>query len=753
MKYKALLLAGFITAHPAIADAQNLSAEAVAATSDSGLSDIVVTAQKRSENIQRVPIAITALSGDQLRAQHVTNINAIGAQVPSLTVASPYADSIPLFSLRGISTLDISQNQSSPVAVYVDEVYKGLGLLSSLQVFDLDRVEVLRGPQGTLYGKNTTGGAVNFYTIKPDLNAGYTGYLSVGIGNFNRYESSGAINVPIVPGLLAARGAFTYARERGFVKNLIGADQNSINDLAGRLSIEFKPNDRLNFIFRYTQSRSRPTGYGLLAEDIVPNVGVAGFGYTRSGLGFFENESELVGFQRLRNRSLALTAVWDVADSVSLTSVTGYDGGQWRVEEDTDATPLNLIQSDYFSRARAFQQDLRLSSRGNGPLKWLLGAYYYRDSVQADVNLRFFYGFAGDNNGNGQLDCFDDGFTGCSYRNELRQIRKSYALYTQQSYAITDRVAVVAGLRYTHDNIALDYYRSFLSYLDPATGQEVRDFAAIIVAPPPGRDHRTNQNISGKIGANFQITPQTLVYASLSRGYRGAAFNGQGIFSADEITVADPERLDSLEMGLKTQLHENRLRINTAIFYYDYRNQQYLNTDTSSGAPLQVLYNAPRSRLWGGEVEVSAKPIDVIDVHLGGSYLNSKYRKATLLGINVAGNQLILAPKWTFNAAVDWKVIDRDIAVLSLHGDMRYTSAQFYDAFNDPAVSQPNYAIFNASATLGLSDNDLKLTGWIKNIANRKYRVIEINAQQSFFTNLAQRGRAREFGVTAAYSF
>lgn len=751
MKRVAYLLAGAMIAIPGQAMAQDVPPE-TGVQAESGLGDIVVTAQKRSENIQKVPIAITALTAAQLGASHVTNINAIGAQVPSLTVTSPYADSIPLFSLRGISTLDVSQNQSTPVAIYVDEVYKGLGVLTALQIFDIDRVEVLRGPQGTLYGKNTTGGAVNFYTTKPDLSGSYSGYLSAGIGNYSRIESNGAVNIPIIDGVLAARAAFTYAKEDGYVRNLIGKNQNSVNDLAGRLSIAFKPSDRLNFNLRYTQSRSRPTGYGLFDDDIGPG-GVAGSGYTRAGLSFFQNESNRPGFQRLDNKSIALTTNWGVTDAIALTAVTAYDYGKWTVDEDTDASPLDLIRSRYFSKGKAFQQDMRLASNGSGPYKWLLGAYYYRDRVDATVDLSFFYSFAGDNNGNGQLDCFDDGITGCGYGNALGQIRQSYAFYTQQSYEVANGLTLTGGLRYTHDMIRLDYYRSALSYLDPATGQEVRDAVAIITAPPPGRDRRVNTNVSGKIGIDYQVTPQTLIYASFSRGYRGAAFNGQGIFSPDEITIAEPERLDSWEAGLKTQLLDNRLRINTAVFYYDYRNQQYLNTDTSTGAPLQVLYNAPKSRLYGTEVEILAKPSQAIDLRVGASWLDAKYQKAELLGVNVAGKRLLIAPEWTFNAAADWKVIEGGSVSFGVHGDVRYSSIQYYDAFNNPTIAQPGYAIFNASAVVGLVGDKLKLTGWIKNIANEKYRVIEVNLQQSFDYNIAQRGRPREFGITASYTF
>lgn len=742
------------TAEPApqVSDA----AEPVAQTTDEsavGVEEIIVTAERRSENIQRVPVAISALSAQQLERQGIVNVTGIATQVPNFQISTPYSDAIPVFSLRGISAVDYSQNQSSPVALYVDEVYKGLPVFTSQQIYDLDRIEVLRGPQGTLYGKNTTGGAVNLYSRKPDLDAGFTGYLTAGYGRFDRFELNGATNVPIIDNKAAARVAFTRTKVDGFVKNLVPGqpDQGSIDDWAVRASLALRPTDSIDLNLRYSRSKSTPTGYGVLATDIgAYGPGGAGFGteYTRAGLGFFENENDRSGRLRIKNESVALTINWDLNDVATLTSVSSYDDGSWLTEEDADATPFNLLHDDYFSDGRAYAQDVRLASSGNTAFKWLVGAYFYKDRVLSTQLYRYYYDFAGDNDGNGQLDCFDDGFTGCGYSNEFKQVRKSFALYTQNSYRFENGLTITAGLRYTKDNNELKYYRAFLRYLDPATGQEALNAVQTITAPPI--DQLKSDNISGKLGLSYELENGTLLYANISRGYRGGSFNGQALFDPSEVTVARPERLDAIEVGAKMQTADRRVRLNTAAFYYDYRNQQFLDVTPDF---LQVLYNAPKSRLWGLEAELTAVPVEPLTVRFGASYLNSKYREIVLQGQDLSGNQLILAPKWSLSGGIDWKVFEGSFGNVQLHTDSRYSSRLFFDAFNTALISQPGYTVHDARLTFETASEAFEISAWIRNITNKKYRVYGLELGDSFNLNYAQRGRPREYGIQGTFRF
>ncbi|WP_020372177.1 TonB-dependent receptor [Rhizorhabdus wittichii] len=725
-----------------------------AASDDGGLGEIIVTAQKRSENLQRVPVSVSALSSAQLDQQKIRNVTSIVSQIPSLQVTGPFSDGLPVFSIRGISSLDFGHNQSSPVALYVDEVYKGLPVLSSLQIFDLDRVEVLRGPQGTLFGKNTTGGAVNIFTKQPDLGDGWTGYLSGGIGNLARREVNGGANVPLVEDKLAGRIAFSYTNVDGFVRNRLPGkkDQGSIDDFALRASLLYKPSDGLRFLLRGTRTRSTPdNAYGGLAKDIgVAGPGGVGFGtgYTRAGLGFFENESDRDGVINIHNQGVSLTTNWDLSDSVALTAVSAYDEGRWFSQEDSDATPFRIQEADFYSRAKAYSQDLRLASSSDGPLQWMVGAYYYRDKVDFRTTYKFYYEYAGDADGNGQLDCFDDGLTGCGYDNALRQVRTSLALYTQNSYKLDSGLSFTLGLRYTHDNNRLKSYRSTLRYLDPATGQEVLNAAVIFDRPPV--DKLKSENLSWKLGVSQEFAGGALAYANYSRGWRGGAFNGQAFFAAQEVTAVGPERLDSWEVGLKYQTPDRRLRINTAAFYYIYRDQQFIDVTPNF---LQLLTSAPRSRLWGVEADVVAQPLDPLTVRFSVAYLNAKFREVTVSGVDLSGKRLILAPEWTLSGGIDWRLAEGDFGGLLLHTDSRFTSRVYYSAFNLPLISQKANSLHDARLTWQLPGKRLSLSAWMKNIFNEKTLNFVADLGAGYNYNFAQRGRPREYGIEARFEF
>jgi len=721
-------------------------------TDEAGVGDIVVTATKRSENLQKVPIAISALTGDQLANQGIVNVTGIASQVPNFQITTPYSDAIPIFSLRGISAVDFNQNQSSPVALYVDEDYKGVPVFTSLQLFDVDRVEVLRGPQGTLFGKNTTGGAVSVASKSPDLSAGFNGNLTAGIGRFNRFEMMGGINIPLIDDKLAGRLAFIRTKANGFVKNLMpdGVDQGSIDDWAVRGSIAARPSESLKLTLRYTHSETTPTGYGVLAGNIGPE-GVAFTGYDRSGLDFFENEVDDPGFLRIRNDSVSLRADWDLSNAVTLTSLTSYNNGRWLTREDADGSPFELLAANYYSSAKAFSQDLRLTSSEESSLKWLVGAYFYSDSIDASVNNNFF--FEDDFDGDGILsipNCLEDEFffIGCGYTNDLKQKRKSFALYTHNDYRFENGLTITFGLRFTHDNNHLARYTSFLSYLDPSTGQISADQFPIFEEPPI--DRLKSNNLSGKIGLSYEAPTGSLFYASVSRGYRGGAFNGQALFSPAEITIAKPELLYAYEVGAKLQTADKRVRLNTSAFFYNYLNQQFIDTTPEL---LGVLYNAPKSHLWGIEAELTARPVNSLTVRVGGSYLNAKYKENNLQGQDLSGNRLVLAPRWTLAGGLDWDLIEGSFGKLALHTDHRYSSRIYFDPFNTLPISQGGYWVHDARFSYTVASGALEIAGWIRNIGNEKYKTYALDLFETVNSNYIQRGRPREYGVQATVRF
>lgn len=344
---------------------------AMAQESIAGIEEIVVTAQKRAERLQDVPVSVSALSGDMLEKQRINTADEIVSFVPNLQLTSTVGQGTPIFALRGVSMSDYSLNQAGPVATYYDEVYKGNFAILGVAMFDLERVEVLRGPQGTLYGKNTTGGAVNLISRKPGFET--EGYLSAGYGNYNRYEADGAVQTGIGD-KVAVRAAFTFARADGWFKNLLPGkpDLDDTREYGMRGTVLLQPSDNFDLTVRASTSLQNPHNYGILAQPGPDGIGAgvyALFGlqdYFRTGLKDREVEANYTERRRNRTYSLSATANWRIQDDLTLTSVSSWDKGTLLVPEDTDGSPLKALEIPYYAKTRQIAQDLRLTSDFRG---------------------------------------------------------------------------------------------------------------------------------------------------------------------------------------------------------------------------------------------------------------------------------------------------------------------------------------------------------------------------------------------------
>jgi len=631
--------------------------------------EIVITATKRAERLQDVPISVSAIGGDQLQKSRVTNADDLVTKVANLQLTSIVGDNTPIFALRGVSMSDYSLNQSSPVATYYDEVYKGNFAFLGVAMYDLERVEVLRGPQGTLYGKNTTGGAVNLISRAPELGE-TSGYLNFGYGNYNRMDASGAINVPMGD-KAAARVAFSFARADGWFKNQLPGEPDlaGVREYAVRASVLLEPSDGVRFVLRGSTSYQNPRNYGIYAQPADVN---------RPGLGKREIEANVTERRRARTYSLALTGNIDVSDTLTVTSITSWDKGKLSFYEDTDGTATELLEIPYYDKANQFAQDLRLTSDTGGPFDFILGAYYNREKVFNSTTFEIAKDVDSDGvPGVTDADCAIGLPLGCLFANSFNQVKKSFALYTDMNYDISESITLRGGLRYTHD-----------------TGRQT-DFESNALGPngvlvvnliPPSNLKYSTDNISGKIGLDYKLADGNLLYAHYSRGYRASSFNAQAFFDPSELSIAKPEKVNAYEIGAKTQFAGRSVTLNLAAFYYDYRNQQFINVDPVTAA--QTLLNIDKSRIMGGEAELSVRASDMISLRAGVGLLDSKIKKGTVSGVDVAGNELSNAPSLTFNGGVDLTVMDSDSGKLSLHGDVSYSSSQYFEVLNVPRLQQ-----------------------------------------------------------------
>ena len=603
--------------------------------------EIIVTANKRSENLQSVSISVSAVAGDALEKGRTTQIDELVSKVPNLQLTSTVGDNTPIFALRGVSLNDFSLNQSGPVATYYDEVYKGNFALLGIALFDLERVEVLRGPQGTLYGKNTTGGAVNLISRAPALGE-TSGYLNAGYGNFNRFDVNGAVNVPMSENA-ALRVAGTFAKADGWFRNVLPGqpDLGGVSEYGIRAALYFEPSDGVNFTLRGSTSYQNPRNYGIFAQPAAIN---------RAGLENREIAANETSRRRARTYSLALTANIDLSDSLSLTSISSWDKGNLNVIEDTDGQGIALLEIPYRDRANQIAQDLRLTSDFGGPFNFILGAYYNREKVFNASTFKIAQDVAsgGDVDGNGVVNDADCAATtageACQFGNSFDQIKKSFAVYTDMSFELSDVVTLKGGLRFTRDT---GRQPNFIA-------QQIGPSGAVlgVTIPTPATPLSYGiSNLSGKIGVDFQVAPDNLLYATYSRGFRAPSFNAQAFFDPSELNVAAAEEVDSFEIGSKNKFADRVITLNMAAFYYKYRNQQFINVDPATAA--QTLLNIPRSRIFGGEAELTARPSDAVTLRGSLGFLDAKVQQGIVSGANVAGNKLTNAPSLTASAGLD----------------------------------------------------------------------------------------------------
>lgn len=724
------------------------------------IDEIVVTAQKRAESLQDVPVSVSAFSSDELQGLKLRNTTEIASQVPNLQISTPYGDSQPYLSMRGITTSDYSHGQSSPVAMYVDEVYKSVGALQSLQIYDLERIEVLRGPQGTLYGKNATGGAVNFITKKPDFEE-QGGYLTLGIGNYSKREAKGAYQLALVDDTLAARAAFTLNKMDGWVDNKFpgNPDQAEQDEWAARLSFLYQPSDSVNAVLRLSKSKSEGQNYGIFAANIVP----ADLGYTRSHLDFHENEANWDAEKRIENTSVSLAVNWDIDDTHTLTYIAGYDEGEWITAADDDGSPVHMDENNYRSEVDQMTHELRVASDYAGPFNWIGGLYWGKDEVDATVHYRFFDEFPG---------ILDPSLFGFNEYNSMTQVRESFAAFLHTTYDISDTLSLTFGLRYSQDDTEIQDFYSLVGGLpsaptnaNPLLNPEVWTQAIPFIpssftsytpglAPKGGRLDDfdfDDDNVSGKIGLDWKVTDDVMLYISYSEGYRSGAVNGQAFFDVSELTIVEPEEIESWEIGFKSKLFANRVQLNGAVFRYDYTNQQFIDLTTGG---LQVLFNADKSEITGAELELTALLSESVTLRSGLGYLDAEYEELMLNGVDLSGNELIAAPELNFNFMVDWTFAQTDWGQFALHIDTVYSDDQFFDAPNTKQTSQDGYWLTNARLSLESADDKYSVALWAKNLADEEFFLYGLPlASAGFGFDYMVRGTPRTFGLEATYRF
>jgi iron complex outermembrane recepter protein len=687
------------------------------------LAEIVVTAQKREQNLQDVGTSVTAFDANTLQQLGLKDVTSVTSQVPGLQF-NQYGSTVTIYNLRGVSQNDFSDHQEAPVAVYSDDAYiASTGALAGT-LFDTQRVEVLRGPQGTLFGRNATGGLIQYFSNQPTDHL--DGYLDVTGGNFSRFDSEGAIGGPLTD-TLSARAAFATNYHEGYITNDLGGRINNQRQFAGRLQFTWKfadngevrlklhgINNDSEVAGNYSWAASQPdaTGRGVF----VPG-GADDFGYINPSTSPFHQSEDRKGIFNRTVYGATVHALYKT-DWFTLTSVTDYMHVQKRYGEDSDISPNPIFNYDVLYHFHQLSQELRLNGEGER-YRWV-GGFYYLHYDSRDI---------------GTTSLIEPIGLG---RADFSLSTSSPSVFAQGEYDILPQLTFIAGARYTYDNKKFDYY-----YYCEACNQNLH-----YVSPDfPGAAKKFNIG-TGKVELDYKPARDLMLYASWNRGAKGGGWSAPTSGPVDPETLPYAmERLTNIEAGFKSTFWDGRARLNGSVFHYDYKNYQGFFLDVAT----QVVENID-AKVKGGELEFSVIPVHGLNLQLGVSHLESMAPHVPTPSGDFVPAEMPQAPHWTLNALAryEWPMLG---GVASVEGDAKWNSRQYLELINAPVDLQPSYAVINARVGFGSVDDRWQVDAFVKNAADKWYRLYNLDLSGFIGSNQGVYAPPREYGLELRYHF
>ena len=708
--------------------------------------DIVVTARKRTERLQDVPVAVSAVSGDALLSQGATNVQDVARAAPGLFYQS-IEPSKPNIYLRGIGTRSFDAGAESSIGTFVDGVYVGRfgGQLQDL--VGVDRIEVLKGPQGALFGRNTIGGAISVITKKPSDEAQARVSATYGLqSHFGADAYSGSIiaSGPLVEGTLfglisVARNHLdgsSLATNTGKLYN--GATSDSVR---GRLVWRVSDEVDLDLIGDYFESEN---SLGFRANDVGglrPGILVARPGLTApiDPDPYRFTQTPGIADNKRRGGGVSLTSSYD-GDKIAITSITAFRAGRQSGASDLDGTILDTVQNPVFEKSSQFSQEVRLSSTPGGVLTfddridYILGGYYFSEDVNRSEGRRI---------GTDSVLSLFNGGRPFSEFSDVEVNTRSYALFGQVGIKLADTLKLDVGLRYGNDRkSAVIGARTQvpLPFLTPANFE---------ITP-----QRTFDSVDPSVSLSYKPNRDILVYASYSKGFKSGAFQYFAFTAPLAGVVVNPEKLNAYQGGVKADLFDRRLRINASVFQYKYKDIQVPRIEIPAGGtvPSVTLSNAARSTLKGFEVEGAAVINEYLRVEYGYAYLDATYDDYVYSPtLNFSGNRLSRAPENTLNLA-GVITVPTGLGEIQLRGSANYLSSFHFEADNakvDAGTREPARTTYDLSASL--TRGEYALTVFARNVTDVGYRASVLNVSGSRLTEVwAPR---RQIGVTLSAGF
>lgn len=740
MRAKPITLTGGVLAMvlPSLAVAQSSPPSTVRSSENSpGLADIVVTAQRREERLQDVPIAVTAFSSDFVR-KNIADVQDVAIRTPAFTAFG--IKSQTSLAMRGAASLIDGPGSDQGVALFVDDVYIGENSGLIFDFFDVERIEVLRGPQGTLFGRNVVGGAINVVTRAPT--EAFNLMADITIGNYGRLDSRGMIGGGLTDGV---SGLFSYSvkSSNGWARNLTTGhrlEQDDIRSFRGKLKFDLADNFTMLVQGEYSRDKSYGSAAKLLDENLEP---INGFGIPPGTTDFAQTEDS-----RYDRESYGGQVRFDLAGLPfgTITSISAYrHANNGHFDADSDGVPFPVyLFSVRNTRFRQFTQELRVAGDTDS-FNWVAGLYYLRSKNfrREEIEITGLPGspvFQGDPNTDPSDPNYNDPNNPPAVDQYEQTIRtRSYAAFGQVTYTVSDKLHLTAGARYTKETKkGLDSCLTLVLscseiYVDAPLSASFSAFTP-----------------KGTIAYNF--APDIMVYATVSRGFKSGGFiSPLGSLAATREPFR-PETAWNYELGFKSMLFDRRLQFNATAYQVDYDD---LQVQTFNAQSIQVGGNAGTAKVRGIELDIQARPVKGLDLFATFAYTDSKYRDLILDGQDFSGNQLVLTPKYAVSVGGAY-TIDMGSGSLELRGDYTHKSVAYLEPTNAPYEAQYLDGLANARLTYRSAGGNYEISGWVRNLTNNRALSRAVDLPILYFSDdrhavTAQYTPPRTYGVTLTY--
>jgi iron complex outermembrane receptor protein len=741
---------------------------------------MVVTARRREEGLQSAPVAVTALSADDLESRNVEATTGLSQFTPNLQLEGAAAlsgsSSNATAFIRGIGQNDFAIFSDPGVGMYVDEVYMGRSIGGVMDVVDLERVEVLRGPQGTLFGRNTIGGAVLLTSKRPTYRP--EGMFELTGGSFFRNDIRAMANAPLIDKKLSVRFAVGKLDRDGYGKRLSdGQELGNIHRVSGRAQVLWEPTSNVSVLVSLDGTRAReqsavasltavnPGGPFLTPYNdlVAPGLGIT----SPSGSNIVD--ASWVPKNRFRSYGtgpnvsnldvwgVSATPTWQLSPNVALKSITSYRTLGAKFGRDGDNTPFTFRETAQDVDQWQVSQELQISGDSfSDRLTWMAGIYYFQEEAKENAGAFLAEGlfealqalppnmgapppygaFGGsDNPANVGADLVVDIYN--------KVINRSVAGFANATFKILDNLGLNAGVRVTYDHKEFD-----LVHQRVASG-------AFIVPASFEIDPKAWPSFDPRVGLEYQALPNILTYATFSSGYKAGGFNGRPLQGVAEVTTYDPEKLWSYELGVKTDWFKRRFILNAAGFYYDYRDIQLTVNET----PRNFVANAAKAQLGGFELEARVEPVRGLRFDAALGYLNAKYNEVgqglgptQTLPIS-KDSKLMKAPTVTLAAGAEYTyALAKGYGSLGARIDYAFRTKVYHDVANTPSIAQDAFGLLGARLSWLAEDEVWNVAAFATNLTNEVYRI---SGNYSAGFGLAENayGRPRELGVRLTRRF